>query len=76
MTLIDNTKIKINKNKQNKYLIYNPQHSFAKFKDIDGFEELSFDSMYKRLNEFKKRYNRIKTLNPQTDKNKNLQKKF
>ena len=82
MTFIDNTKIKTNKNraynkdKQNKYSIYNPQHSFAKFKDIDGFEELPFGSMYKRLNEFKKRYNRIKTLNPQTDKNKNLQKKF
>ena len=45
MTLINNTKNKTNedkaynKNKQNKYLVYNPQHSFAEFKDIDRFEE-------------------------------------
>ena len=81
MTLINNTKNKTNKNKeynnnkQNKYLIYNPQHSFARFKDIDGFGELSLDSMYKRLNEFKKRFNKFQTLNPQTYKNKNLQEK-
>ena len=31
--------------------------------------------MYKRLKEFKKRFNKFKTINPQTDKNKNLQKK-
>ena len=49
ITLNNNTKNKTNKNKacnknkQNKYLVYNPQHSFAKFKDIDGFEELSLD---------------------------------
>ena len=55
-------------------MIYNPQHSFAKFKDIDGFEELSLDSMYKRLNDLK-RFNRLITVNPQTDENKNLQKK-
>ena len=41
MTLINNTKNKTtknkacNKNKENKYLIYNPRHSFEKFKDID-----------------------------------------
>ena len=45
MTLINNTKNKTNedkaynKNKQNKYLVYHPQHSFAEFKDIDRFEE-------------------------------------
>ena len=54
--------------------LYNPQHSFAKFKDIDGFEELSLDSMCKRLNDLK-RFNRLITVNPQTDENKNLQKK-
>ena len=57
MTLINNTKNKTNKNKaynknkQNKYLVYNPQYSFTKFKDIDGFEYLSLDSMLKRLND-------------------------
>ena len=65
MTLTNNTKNKANKNKaynknkQNKYLIYNPQHSFAKFKDINGFEGLSLHSMYKRLNEFKKGFNKF-----------------
>ena len=57
MTLINNTKNKTNKNKacnknkENKYLVYNPQYSFTKFKDIDGFEYLSLDSMFKRLND-------------------------
>ena len=31
--------------------------------------------MYKRLNDFKKRFNKLKIVNPQTDENKNLQKK-
>ena len=56
-------------------MIYNPLHNFVTFKDIDGFEELSLDFMYKRLNEFKKRVNKFKALNPQTDKNKNVQEK-
>ena len=56
-------------------MIYNPLHNFATFKDIDGFEELSLDFMYKRLDEFKKRFNKFKALNSQTDKNKNVQEK-
>ena len=82
MALINNTKNKINKNKaynenkQNKYLIYNPQHIFAKFKDIHGFEELSLDSMYKRLNDVKKRFNGLKTVAPQTMKIKSTRKSF
>ena len=31
--------------------------------------------MYKKLNEFKKLFNKFKALNPQTDKNKYLQEK-
>ena len=82
MALINNTKNKINKdkayneNKQNKYLIYNPQHIFAKFKDIHGFEELSLDSMYKRLNDVKKRFNGLKSVAPQTMKIKSTRKSF
>ena len=47
MVLTNNTKSKRNKNKvsnqnkKNKNLIYNLQHSFAKFKDIGEFKELS-----------------------------------
>ena len=69
MVLANNTKSKTNKNKaynenkQNKYLFYKPQHSFVKFKNID---QLSLDSKYKKLNGFKKRLNRLKTVNLHT----------
>ena len=78
MVLTNNTKSKTNKskvynkNKQNKYLVYNPQHSFAEFKDTDEFKELSLDSMYKILNNFQKRFNKLKIVNPQTDNNEVL----
>ena len=57
MVLTNNTKSKTNKNmaynknKQAQYSVYNSQQSFVKFKDIDEFNELSFDSMYKKLND-------------------------
>ena len=76
--LTNNTKSKTNKskvynkNKQNKYLVYNSQNSFAEFKDIDEFKELSLDSMYKILNNFQKRFNKLKIVNPQTDNNEVL----
>ena len=69
MALPNNTKNKTNTNrvdskkKQNKYLVYNSQHSFTKFTDLDKFKELSLDSMYKKLNDFKKRFNRLKIVN-------------
>ena len=53
-------------------MIYNPQDSFANFNDIDEFKELSLDSMYKRLNDFKKIFNRLKAVNPEKDTNKVL----
>ena len=62
-------------NKQDKYLVYNLQHSFVKFKNIDEFNELSLDSMYRRLNDFWKRVNRFKIVNQQTDTNKVLGQK-
>ena len=46
MALPNDTKNKTNTNrvdskkKQDKYLVYNSQHSFVKFKDIDEFKEL------------------------------------
>ena len=58
--LADNVKKKTNTNKvnikkkQDKNLIYNSQHSFTKFKDINEFKELSLDSIYKKLTDFKK----------------------
>ena len=52
------------KKKQDKNLIYNSQHSFTKFKDINEFKELklSFDSMYKKLNDFRKKKIGLKLL--------------
>ena len=76
--LANNVKNKTNTNKvnikkkQDKHLIYNPQHSFTKFKDINEFKELSLDSMHKKLNDFKNIFNKLKTLNPQTHENKAL----
>ena len=63
------------KKKQDKNLIYNSQHSFTKFKDIDEFKELSLDSMYKKLNNLKKRFNKLKTVDPQTNEIKALKPK-
>ena len=79
--LSDNVKKKTNTNKVNikkkqlKNLIYNSQHSFTKFKDIDEFKELSLDSMYKKLNDLKKNINKFKAVNPQTNENKVLMPK-
>ena len=66
--LPDTVKKKTNKNKvnikkkQDKNLIYNSQHSFAKFKHINEFKELLLDSMYKKLNDFKKKLICLKLL--------------
>ena len=61
--------------KKRQTLIYNSQHSFTKFKDIDEFKELSLDSTYKKLNDFNKRFNKLKTVDPLTDENKVLKPK-
>ena len=63
------------KKEKDKHLIYNSQHSFKKFEDINEFKELSLDFMFKKLNDFKKRFNKFKTVNPQTDENNALKPK-
>ena len=45
------------------------------FEDTDEFKELSLDSMFKKLNDFKKRFNKLKTVDPQTNENKVLKPK-
>ena len=80
LVFADNVKKKTNTNKvnikkkQDKNLIYNSQHSFKKFKDIDEFKELSLDSMYKKLNYLKKS-NKLKAVDPQTNENKIVKQK-
>ena len=49
------------KEKKGKNLIYN-QYSFKKFEDINEFKELSLDSRYKKLNDFKKDLTNLKLL--------------
>ena len=39
----------VNREKLDKNLSYNSQHSFVKFKNISDFKELSLDSMHKKL---------------------------
>ena len=68
-------KKKIKVRRIDKCLIYNSQHDFTKFKDINEFKELSLDSMYKKLNDFNKKINKLKAVDPQTDENKVLQPK-
>ena len=55
---------------------YKLQQSFAKFKDISAFKELSLDSMYKKLNDFYKKFTMFEKLNPQTKEKKYLKEKF
>ena len=72
MVLTNNTKTKTLKNKvniqnkQNRNLIYNSQYNFVKFKDVGEFKELSLDSMYKKLNNFYKKFAKLKYVSPQT----------
>ena len=64
-----------NKDKQKKKLVYNSQHSFAKFKDIDEIKKLSLDSMHKTLKNFNKKFTVLKKVIPQTKNNKKLKEK-
>ena len=61
--------------KQDKNLIYNSQHSFTKFKEIVEFKDSSRDSMYKKLDDFKIRFNKFKAVNQQKNDNKVLKPK-
>ena len=56
-------------------MVYNQQHSFAKFKDISDFKEISLDSLHKRLNDFHKKLIKLKGINPQTKANEDLKAK-
>ena len=54
---------------------YNLQHNFVEFKDIGEFKELSPDSIYKKLDNFHKKFTKLKKVIPQEDTNKNLKEK-
>ena len=60
---------------QKKILIYNSQHSFIKLINISEFEELSLDSMHKKLKNFHKKFTDLKNVTPRIGANKNLKEK-
>ena len=69
---ITNKVSKAPKNKidnQKKNLIYNSQDSFIKFRNISEFEELSLDSMHKKLKNFHKKFTDIKNVTPRIETN-------
>ena len=69
---------KASKNKiniQSKNLIYDSKHSFVKYKDIDDIKELSFDSMYKKLNKFNDEIVNLKNLASRKEEKKELKNK-
>ena len=51
----DKTDKRVKTDKQDKNLFYNLQYSFAKFKDINDFKEISLGFMHKKLYEFHKK---------------------
>ena len=63
-----NTTNKATKNKtniQSKKLIYDINHSFAKFRNIDDIKKLSLDSMFNIMKDYHKKFNSLNKLKPQ-----------
>ena len=54
-------------NNQNKKLIYDANHSFAKLRNIGDIKKLSLDSMFNLMKEYHKNLNKLK---PQKENNK------
>ena len=61
--------------KQDKNFIYNSQHSFAEFKEVIDFKQMSLDSMHKKLLNFRKKFTGFKNFSPQTKNNEDLKAK-
>ena len=82
MVLTNNNKSKTNKNKagnkkkQDKNVFYNSRYSFAKFKSIYELNKLSYYSLYKKLNKFCNKFNKLTNVNPEADERKDLSKGF
>ena len=61
------------KNNQNKKLIYDVSHSFAKHRNIEDIKKLSLDSMFNLIKEYYKKLNSLNKLKPQKKKKKRKQ---
>ena len=66
---------KIKVNNKNKNFVYNSQHSFVKFKNINEFKGFSYESAYKKLENFLKKFMDLKNVTPRSQDNKNLKEK-
>ena len=62
-------------NIQSKNLIYDSNHSFVKYKDIDNIKELSLDPMYKKLNKFNDEIISLKNISSRKEEKKELKTK-
>ena len=58
------------RNNQNKKLIYDVNHSFAKLRNIDEIKKLSLHSMFNLMKDYHKKYNSLNKLKPQKENNK------
>ena len=61
----------VKSDKQNKNLVYNQQHTFAKFKDISAFKKLSLDLCAENVIIFIKNFLFLKNLIHKQKKRKN-----
>ena len=59
-------------NNQNKKLIYNAGHSFAKFRNIDYIKKLPLNSMFNLMRGHHKKFTSLNNLVPRTENNKKL----
>ena len=51
-------------------LTYNSNHSFSKYKEVNKFKQLSLDSVEKMLQNLYDQFNKLKKLQPKTNKKK------
>ena len=65
----------VNRDKQNKNLIYNSQLSFVKSQNISSLKELSPDFMHKKLNHLHKTFTGFKNVSPQKKNTEDLKAK-
>ena len=59
-------------NNQIKKLVYNTKHSFAKLRNTDDIEKLSFDSMFNLMKEHHEKFTSLKNVVLQTEGNEQL----
>ena len=62
-------------NNQSKILIYNANHSFTEFKNIDNIKKLSLGSMFNQMKEYHEKFIKLNNLKPQTKDNEKLKHK-